>query len=154
MSRKLRRNHWLISTHRYFQLNSPLHGSAQLRLLDLQLGQQIDEPLEGSLIPVYPKEVHLAQVHHRLGYFAGPLELASRTAVPGLPVSMHYGLSRRLCNKFRSRIILDQHYLQDRGKWSHSNARAYKHSMLGSKNVTGRRSIRTVDEDLGGEAQR
>jgi len=102
MSRKLRRNHWLICTHRYFQLNSPLHGSAQLRLLDLQLGQQIDEPLKGSLIPVYPKEVHLAQVHHRLGYLAGPLELASRTAVPSLPVSVHYGLSRGLFNKIGS----------------------------------------------------
>jgi len=44
-------------------------------------------------------------------------------------------------------------HLQDGGKWSDSNARAYKHSMLGSKDVTRGRSIRTINENLGGGAQ-
>lgn len=112
-----------------FYPNSPLHGPAQFRLLDLQLGQQVDEPLEGALIAVDPKEVHLAQVHHRLGNLAGPLELAPGAAVARLPVPMHDGL-------------------QNGGEGSNSDARANEHSMLGPEDVARRSSIRTIDEDL------
>ena len=46
--------------HVHVHLEEPLHGAAHLaRLLDLQLGQQVDEPLERALVAVDPKEVDL-----------------------------------------------------------------------------------------------
>ena len=37
----------------------PAHGAPVLGLLDLQLGEQLDEPLEALLVPVDPEEVNL-----------------------------------------------------------------------------------------------
>ena len=46
--------------HVHVHLEEPLHGAAHLaRLLDLQLRQQVDEPLERALVAVDPKEVDL-----------------------------------------------------------------------------------------------
>ena len=38
---------------------SPAHCTAMLGLLDLQLGEELDEPLEALLVPVDPEEVNL-----------------------------------------------------------------------------------------------
>ena len=48
----------------HVHVQEPLHGPALLRLLDLQLRQQGDEPLEAPLLSVDPEEVNLPQVHH------------------------------------------------------------------------------------------
>ena len=46
--------------HVHVHLEEPLHGAAHLaRLLDLQLGQQVDKPLERALVAVDPEEVDL-----------------------------------------------------------------------------------------------
>ena len=68
-------------------VKEPLHGSPLLRLLDLQLGQQADEPLEGSLFSVDPEEIHFPEVHHLGLEIIGPAVGALRTCIPGSPVS-------------------------------------------------------------------
>ena len=42
----------------HVHVEEALHSSALLRLLDLQLGQQGDEPFEGALLPVQPVSHH------------------------------------------------------------------------------------------------
>lgn len=114
---------------RRFNYNSPLHGTSQLGLFDLQLRQQIDKPLEAALISIDPKEIHFAQVHHRFGYLAGPLELAAWTTVSRLPVAMHYGL-------------------QNGGEGRDANAGANEHSVLGAKDVARGSAVGTINENL------
>ena len=43
----------------HVHLEEALHCRAELSLLHLELGEQIDEPLERALVPVDPEEVHL-----------------------------------------------------------------------------------------------
>ena len=71
----------------HVHVQEPLHGAALLRLLDLQLGEETDEPLEGSLLSVDPEEVHLPQVHHLRFEIIGPAIGTLWTRVPGSPVS-------------------------------------------------------------------
>ena len=40
-------------------VHQPAHGSAMLGLLDLELREELDEPFETFLVPVYPEEVDL-----------------------------------------------------------------------------------------------
>ena len=68
-------------------VQEPLHGSPLLRLLDLQLGQQTDEPLEGSLFSVDPEEIHFSEVHHLRLEIIGPAIGALWTCIPGRPIS-------------------------------------------------------------------
>lgn len=121
----------LLQRTRYVHMHvqESLHRTAQLRLLDLQLRQQIHKPLERALIAIDPEEIHLAQIHDRLRYLAGPLEIAARTRVPCLPIAMH-------------------NRLQYGGERRDADAGGNEHRMLGAKDVTGRRSVRTVDVDL------
>ena len=39
--------------------NVPAHGAALLCLLDLQLGQELHEPLEALLVAIDPEEINL-----------------------------------------------------------------------------------------------
>ena len=71
----------------HVHVQEPLHGAALLRLLDLQLGQEGNEPLEAALLPVDPEEVHLAQLHHLALEVIGPPVGALGARVPGRPVS-------------------------------------------------------------------
>ena len=43
----------------HVHVQEALHRAAQLGLLDLQLGQEVHEPLEGALVAVDPEEVNL-----------------------------------------------------------------------------------------------
>ena len=56
----------------HVHVQEPLHGAALLRLLDLELGEETDEPLERSLLSVDPEEVHFPQVHHLRFEIIGP----------------------------------------------------------------------------------
>ena len=76
-------------------VQEPLHGPALLRLLDLQLGEETDEPLEGSLLSVDPEEVHFPQVHHLRFEIIGPAIGTLGTRVPGSPVSKHHFFSQK-----------------------------------------------------------
>lgn len=71
----------------HVHVQEPLHGASLLRLLDLQLGEEGDEPLEAALLPVDPEEVHLAQLHHLALEVIGPPVGALGARVPGRPVS-------------------------------------------------------------------
>ena len=42
--------------------SAPVHAAAQLLLLDLEVGEEVDEPLEARVVAVDPEEVHLPQV--------------------------------------------------------------------------------------------
>ena len=44
----------------HVHVEEALHGAALLRLLNLQLGEEAHEPLEGPLLPVDPEEIHLS----------------------------------------------------------------------------------------------
>ena len=70
----------------HVHVEEPLHGAALLRLLDLQLREEGDEPLEAALLPVDPEEVHLAQLHHLVLEVVGPPVGALGTRVPCGPV--------------------------------------------------------------------
>lgn len=48
-----------------YHFQESLHRATKLGLLNLQLRQQVDEPLKRSLIAVNPEEIDLAQVHDR-----------------------------------------------------------------------------------------
>ena len=76
-------------------VQEPLHGAALLSLLDLQLGEETDEPLERSLLSVDPEEVHFPQVHHLRFEIIGPAIGALGTRVPGSPVSRHHLLVQK-----------------------------------------------------------
>ena len=70
-------------------VQEPLHGASLLCLLDLKLGEEADEPLEGSLLSVDPEEVDFPQVHHLRFEIIGPAIGTLGTGVPGSPVSKH-----------------------------------------------------------------
>ena len=76
-------------------VQEPLHGAALLRLLDLELGEETDEPLEGSLLSVDPEEVHFPQVHHLRFEIIGPAIGTLGTRVPGSPVSKQHFFSQK-----------------------------------------------------------
>ena len=61
-------------------------------LFDLQLRQEIDEPLERALITIDPEEVDLPQVQDGRRQIVCPFVVALRASVPRLPISMHYRL--------------------------------------------------------------
>ena len=52
----------------HVHVQEALHGPTLLRLLNLQLGQEADEPLKGPLLPVDPVKVNLER-NEKLGYF-------------------------------------------------------------------------------------
>ena len=56
----------------HVHVQEPLHGASLLGLLDLKLGEEADEPLEGSLLSVDPEEVDFPQVHHLRFEIIGP----------------------------------------------------------------------------------
>ena len=74
----------------HVHVQEPLHGASLLCLLDLQLGEEADEPLEGSLLSVDPEEVDFPQVHHLRFEIIGPAIGTLGTSVPGSPVSKHH----------------------------------------------------------------
>lgn len=45
----------------HVHVKEPLQHTALLRLLDLQLGQQVHEPLKRTLVTVDPEEVNLGE---------------------------------------------------------------------------------------------
>ena len=63
-----------------------LHGAALLGLLDLELREQIDEPLEAPLVAVDPEKVHFPQIQHGRAQVVGPLVVAFRARVASHPV--------------------------------------------------------------------
>ena len=54
-------------------LEEPAQLATMLLLLRLEVGEQVDEPLEALLVSVDPDEVHLPQVEH------APFDLVSPT---------------------------------------------------------------------------
>lgn len=123
----------LLQSARYVHVHveKAFHCTAQFGLLDFQLRQQIDEPLERALVPIDPEEVHFAQIHDRLRYLAGPFVVAARTRVPRLPVAMH-----------------DR--LQNGGERRDTDARCYQDGMLGAKYVTRWCTVRSINVYLDG----
>ena len=79
----------------HVHVQEPLHGASLLRLLDLQLGEQGDEPLEAALLPVDPEEVHLTQLHHLALEVVCPPVGALGARVPSRPVSEERRNQRR-----------------------------------------------------------
>merc|ERR1719150_2465277 len=75
----------LILVNTLFQLGRP----ALVRLLYLQLRQELHKPLETFLITVNPEEVHLLQVEHVGQCVVAPLIVAVRTFLLHLPVPVH-----------------------------------------------------------------
>lgn len=68
-------------------------------------------------------------MHNRLRYFAGPLKVAARARVPGLPIPMH-----------------DR--LQYGGERRHADAGRNQNGMLRPEYVAGRRSIWSININL------
>ena len=73
----------------HVHVQEPLHMAALLLLLDLQLGQQVDEPLEAGVVPVDPEEVDLLQVEHVGHVLTGPAVTALGTGRLVAPVPVH-----------------------------------------------------------------
>ena len=46
----------------HVHVQEPLHVTALLLLLYLQLGEEVDEPLEAGVVPVDPEEVDLLEI--------------------------------------------------------------------------------------------
>ena len=69
----------------HVHVKESVHGPSLLSLLNLQLRQQVDKPLEGPLVSVDPEEVDLLQVEYRGSGPVGPLVVALGTGVPNLP---------------------------------------------------------------------
>ena len=76
----------------HVHVQEPRHRATVLLLLDLQLGQQVHEPLEALLVAVDPEEVDLAQVEHVGGEVVAPPVLALRALPLHQPVTVHDGL--------------------------------------------------------------
>ena len=76
----------------HVHLEEVSHGAGLLRLLDLELGEELDEPLEALLVAVDPEEVDLAQVEHVGGEVVAPPVLALRALPLHQPVTVHDGL--------------------------------------------------------------
>ena len=99
----------------HVHVEEPLHGAALLRLLDLQLREEGDEPLEAALLPVDPEEVHLAQLHHLVLEVVGPPVGALGTRVPCGPVSEKREIRDETMNNeeslVRVKLILDMRAL-------------------------------------------
>ena len=55
-------------------------------LLELQLGEQVDEPLEALLVPVDPDEVDLPEVEHASLDLVRPAVVAARARVLDIKV--------------------------------------------------------------------
>lgn len=110
-------------------LSSPFHCSTQLCLLDFQLRQQINEPLERPLIAIDPEKIDFAQVHHSLWYLTGPFEVAAWTRVPGLPIAVH-------------------NRLENRCEWRNTDAGGNQYRMLRAEYMTGWCSIWTLNINL------
>lgn len=129
--------HWNRVYKKKTQLNNnlkigqtlPFHGPTQFGLFDFQLRQQIHKPFEGPLIPIDPEEVHLTQIHDGLRYFTGPFEIATRTRVSSLPISVHDGL-------------------QNGCKWCDTDACCYQYGMLCTEYVAGWSSIWPININL------
>lgn len=63
-----------------------IHGPSHFCLLDLQLREEVDEPLEAPLVAVDPEEVHLAKVEHGRTEILSPLVLAFGARITGFPI--------------------------------------------------------------------
>ena len=70
------------------------HGAGLLCLLDLELREELDEPLEALLVAVDPEEVDLAQVEHVGRQVVAPPVLALGALALHQPVPVHDGLRR------------------------------------------------------------
>ena len=57
---------------------APVHAASELLLLDLELWEKVDEPLEAGVVSVDPEEVHLPQVEQTVDIVRvlGPLVAA------------------------------------------------------------------------------
>ena len=67
-------------------LEEPVQLRTVLLLLRLQLGEQVDEPLEALLVPVDPDEVDLPQVEHPSLDLVRPAVVAARARVLDIKV--------------------------------------------------------------------
>ena len=67
------------------------HGTGLFGLLNLECGEEIDEPLEALLISVDPEKIYLPQVQHGL-HVLTPLMVTSWALSFHLPISVHDGL--------------------------------------------------------------
>ena len=67
---------------------APVHAAAELLLLDLEVGEEVDEPLEAGVVAVDPEEVHLPQVEQTVDIVRvlGPLVAALRARHLAAPV--------------------------------------------------------------------
>ena len=72
----------------HVHLEEVSHGAGLLCLLDLEGGEEVDEPLEALLVAVHPEEVHLAQVDHVVQLLR-PLEVAPGALPLHRPVTVH-----------------------------------------------------------------
>ena len=77
----------------HVHLEEVSHGAGLLGLLDLEGGEEVDEPLEALLVAVHPEEVHLAQVDHVVQLLR-PLEVAPGALALHRPVPVHDRLQR------------------------------------------------------------
>ena len=123
----------------------PVHVSAVLLLLYLQLGQEVHEPLETGVVPVDPEEVDLLQVEHVAHVLIGPGVVTVGAADLGAPVPVHDGLEDggEGCDTFMKMTLLTvitQLLLTNPG--------AYQHGVLRPGDVAGGRPKRTVYKDL------
>ena len=87
----------------HVHVQEPLHVAALLLLLDLQLGQEVDEPLEAGVVPVDPEEVDLLEIEHVGHVLTGPGVITLGTDSLSGPVSVHDGLEDggEGCDSFR-----------------------------------------------------
>ena len=113
----------------HVHVEEPLHGASLLGLLDLQLGQEVDEPLERTLVAVDPEEVDFAEIEDGSGRAVGPLVIAFRTRISDLPELVHDGL-------------------KDGGEGRDADSRPDQDGVLGPEDLTSWSSERTVDVDL------
>ena len=58
------------------------------------------------------------------------------------------GILNFLMKRDKTFVVTVHNWLQNRSKWCNTNASSDQHSMLSTENVTGRSSIRSIDEDL------
>ena len=79
----------------HVHLEEVSHGAGLLRLLDLELREELDEPLEALLVAVDPEEVDLAQVEHVGRQVVAPPVLALGALALHQPVTVHDGLQNK-----------------------------------------------------------
>ena len=117
------------SRHVHVHVKEALHGAALLRLLNLQLGQQVDEPLERALVAVDPEEVDLGQAEHVSHVEVSPAVLTVWALALVGPESVHDGL-------------------QDGREGSDADAGCDQDGVLRPEDVAGRGAKGTINEDL------